>query len=153
MILGIDPGTACGWAVVDQGIRVCGVWNLSPGRHEGGGMRYLRLERYLRELMDGRDIKMVAYEEVRRHLGTDAAHIYGGIIGTVTGVCEHRGIPYKGIPVSTIKIRATGKKGADKAKVLAAARAKWPKLVIPDDNAADALWIAECGLDELGGVA
>lgn len=45
-ILGIDPGTSCGWAILDDGGRVAsGVWDLSPKRFEGGGMRYIRFER------------------------------------------------------------------------------------------------------------
>jgi hypothetical protein len=53
MYLGIDPGTSCGWALLDaSGQRVgSGAWDLRPHRHEGGGMRYLRARRYLLEVL------------------------------------------------------------------------------------------------------
>ena len=42
-------------------------------------------------------------EEVRRHAGTDAAHVYGGLMATLTAWAELRGVPYEGVPVGTIK--------------------------------------------------
>ncbi len=155
IILGIDPGTKCGWAVVkDGGIRIgSGVWDLKPRRHEGGGMRYLRVRRYVEELLAGSyGIEAVAYEEVRRHMGVDAAHVYGGIVAEITAVCEKRDpkLPYRGVPVGTIKKLATGKGNANKAKMIEMARAVFgcePK----DDNEADALWCAAALDRELNG--
>ena len=135
-ILAIDPGTKCGFAL---GPYESGVWNLSPGRHEGGGMRFLRLRAYLAEA--AKDVNLVVYEEVRRHLGTDAAHIYGGIVAIISEHCEEYSIPYKGVPVGTIKKSATGKGNANKEAMLAAAREKWPEVNIVDDNQADALFL------------
>jgi crossover junction endodeoxyribonuclease RuvC len=102
------------------------------------------------ELLTGAGVELVAFEEVRRHLGTDAAHIYGGIIATVQTWCEANQVPYTGIPVATIKKRATGKGNADKKAVTAAARERWPEQRVEDDNQADALWILECAQAELG---
>jgi len=143
-IIGIDPGTACGWAVLreEDGERVAsGVWDLRPRRHEGGGMRYLRVRRYLRELLEAYPPVEVAYEEVRAHLGVDAAHVYGGIVAAVTGLCEEVEVPYEGVPVATIKRTATGKGNAAKPAVKAAAVTRWGE--VADDNEADALWVAE----------
>jgi crossover junction endodeoxyribonuclease RuvC len=158
-VLGIDPGTNCGWALLETNMpgapfagpihRASGVWGLKGGRHEGGGMRFVRLRKYLRDLLDAMPVDAVAYEEVRRHMGTDAAHIYGGVVATLTEVCEERSLPYTGIPVGTVKRRATGKGGADKAAMIAAARAAWPLACVDDDNHADALWIAASALYEL----
>ena len=147
MILGIDPGTNCGWAVHDgRTIVAAGVWNLKGGRFEGGGMRFVRLRFSLDQLnLAFPTIVLVAYEEVRRHMGVDAAHIYGGIIAVLAAWCEdHKpaAIAYEAIPVGSIKKLATGKGNADKAKMIAAARVKWGGL-IGDDNEADARWIAE----------
>jgi Holliday junction resolvasome RuvABC endonuclease subunit len=104
-------------------------------------MRFVRLEGYLAELHKVTALGRVYFEEVRRHLGTDAAHVYGGCLATVTAFCERRGIPYAGIPVGTVKKAATGKGNADKGAVLAAARARWPDQDIADHNQADALWV------------
>ena len=49
-----------------------------------------------------RPIGEVVYEEVRRHMGVDAAHVYGGLMATLTAWCEGQGIAYAGVPVGTI---------------------------------------------------
>ena len=143
-VIGIDPGTQCGWAVLsNDGQRIAsGVWNLSPGRFEGSGMRFFRLGTYFETLIAGTQSEtLVAYEEVRRHLGTDAAHIYGGVIATITRLCETYAIPYKGIPVGTIKKTATGKGNANKEAMMKAAEAHWGQWCAEDES--DALFCAE----------
>lgn len=149
--LAIDPGTHCGYAVVDESgtIIASGTWNLSPGRHEGGGMRFVRLTSYLTDVLNAFEPSSVWYEEVRRHLGTDAAHIYGGIVAVITERCETLSIPYAGIPVGTVKKLATGKGNADKAAMIAATAARWPDFR-GDDNEADARWIALAGMKSIG---
>lgn len=147
VIVGIDPGTNCGWAVLDavSGERVAsGTWDLKPRRHEGGGMRYVHFDRFFGALFDSYDVHAVAYEEVRRHAGTDAAHIYGGIVAHIGSACERREVPYEGMPVGTVKKTATGKGNAGKPEMEAAANRKWPDSVPDDcDDEADALWVAE----------
>lgn len=151
-ILGIDPGTACGWAMWERGsIVAAGTWDLSSRRFEGGGMRFLRLEQLLLQALPG--VNLVAFEEVRRHMGVDAAHIYGGIIATIQRVCEARTpkVPYLGVPVATAKKLATGKGNAKKDAMVAAANARWGlSLTERDDNEADARWIAEAAAADYG---
>ncbi len=176
-IIAIDPGTQCGYAYTDDGkvhVEQSGVWNLKPRRHEGGGMRFLRFRKHLHELfedpfdkclysgeLDWTPTVAVFYEEVRRHAGTDAAHIYGGLVGILSGLCDEMGgIAYQGIPVGTIKKRATGKGNANKEAMVNAANRHFlgyqmeegepPPMFIKDDNQADALWVLQCGIDELG---
>ncbi len=136
-ILAIDPGTHCGYAISPF---ESGVWNLSVGRHEGGGMRFVKLRNYLRIICD-KGIDLLVYEEVRRHLGTDAAHIYGGIIAIIQEHCELHEIPYQGVPVGTIKKFGSGKGNSNKEVMLAAAREQWPEVNIVDDNQGDALFL------------
>jgi Holliday junction resolvasome RuvABC endonuclease subunit len=148
-IIGIDPGTKCGWALLDNNKRIAsGVWNLKGGRHEGGGMRYLRARRYFETLLDMGHVDAVAYEEIRRHRGVDAAHIYGGIVGQITAICEDRKIPFKAIPVGTAKTTATGKGNASKDLMVSSANTKW-NIEVEDDNEADALWMAQTLHDAL----
>ena len=89
------------------------------------------------DYMSGGAIDAIYFEEVRRHLGVDAAHAYGGFLGSLTAWCEEHGIPYQGVPVGTIKKFATGKGNASKQAVIAAVKELGhnPK----DDNEADAL--------------
>jgi len=124
-----------------SGAMVSGVWNLKGGRFEGGGMRFLRLRNHLEAEFS--DIEVLVYEEVRSHLGVDAAHIYGGIQAVITSYCEERSIPYEGIPVGTIKKHATGKGNAGKPAMLEAAKFKWPDYQFEDDNEVDARFIAD----------
>ena len=150
-LLGIDPGTSCGWAVVaSDGVRLAGgTWDLQPRRHEGGGMRYVRLRRYLTDILEAwPTISVVAYEEVRRHAGTDAAHIYGGIVGVISQVCEEREIAYHGVPVPAVKRRATGKGNAGKAEMIEAFAAYVGADAGTDDEA-DALFVALVGLESV----
>ena len=105
-------------------------------------MRYLRFSRWLDELAAQTEIQEVAFEEVRRHAGTDAAHAYGGFLATITAWCEARRIPYRGVPVGVIKRHATGKGNADKAAMVAAVRALGHP--VADDNEADAVALLHC---------
>lgn len=145
-LIAIDPGTDCGWAVrLDTGEILSGEWTLRGSRYDGGGMRFVILRRFLEQLFETTKPTMLAYEEVRRHLGVDAAHVYGGIIAVVQAVCEERKIPYLGIPVATVKKFATGSGNAKKEAMISAANTKWKKnYAAKDNNEVDARWIAEC---------
>ena len=145
-ILALDLGTQTGWAIRANGQITSGTQSFTPQRFEGGGMRFLRFKHWLAELknMTG-EINAVYFEEVRRHVGVDAAHVYGGLMATLTTWCEHHRIPYQGVPVGTIKKHATGKGNAGKADVIAAMRTLGHP--VTDDNEADALAILHWALD------
>ena len=150
-IIGIDPGTACGWAVYEgRSVVASGTWDLSSRRFEGGGMRFVRFRKLFSELLwVGGPADLVAYEEVRRHLGVDAAHVYGGITSHLQQICEEARVPYTAIPVATVKKLATGKGNADKLAMIAAANQKWALQLGPkDDDEADARWIAQAAAEE-----
>jgi len=145
-ILAIDPGTHCGYALSPF---ESGVWDLSPRRYEGGGMRFVKLRNYLIKACEGVD--MVVFEEVRGHKGTDAAHVYGGIVAIITEHCELKEIPYSGVPVGTIKKYATGKGNVNKEAMIMAAKERWPDIDLVDDNQADALHLWAWAQDEYVG--
>ncbi|EJF77915.1 Uncharacterised protein [Candidatus Bartonella washoeensis] len=140
-ILCLDLGTKTSWAICGADGRITSDTEHFQSHHfEGGGMRYLRFKQWLTELKRSVDeIDAVYFEEVRRHVGTDASHVYGGLLGILNAWCEHHRIPYKGIPVGTIKKATTGKGNASKEEMIKAVCAKGhaPK----DDNEADALAI------------
>jgi hypothetical protein len=149
VILALDLGTTTGWALRSANGPVAhGFVSFKSQRFEGGGMRYLRFGRWLADMLTLNEPKTgaqanltgigaVYFEEVRRHLGVDAAHVYGGLLATLTAWCEHHQIPYQGVPVGTIKRHATGKGNAGKAGVIAAMKALGHP--VTDDNEADAL--------------
>lgn len=151
-VLAVDPGTHCGFALRDKsGQIISGTWHLKGGRFEGGGMRFLRLKKEIQSIHELIDFKEVYFEEVRGHKGTDAAHIYGGIVAVLTSFCEERQIPYEGIPVGTIKKHATGKGNSNKECMLEAANKRWPDQNIKDDNQGDALWLLDFVINSVKG--
>jgi crossover junction endodeoxyribonuclease RuvC len=92
VILAVDLGTTTGWAmaVPDTGI-VSGTVSFRPSRYDGGGVRYLRFRAWLDGIAeDMPSIQAIHFEEVRRHLSTDAAHVHGGLLATLTTWCEER---------------------------------------------------------------
>src|SRR5687767_14827176 len=101
IILAIDPGTRTGWCVRrPDGSMESGTWLLEPGEFEGPGARYVRMRRHLVDALNRTQPGKVVYEKVRRHAGTDAAHLYGAIVGVIEEECERRGVHYEGIPVA-----------------------------------------------------
>lgn len=151
ILLSLDLGTATGWALSNKHGRIMsGTAHFRPRRFEGGGMRYLRFERWLNETRDvSGEINAVYFEEVRRHLGVDAAHAYGGFLASLTAWCEEHSIPYEGVPVGTIKKFITGKGNAGKQAVIAAVQAlgHHPE----DDNEADALALLHFAREQMMG--
>ena len=152
-ILALDLGTSTGWALRDaDGLITSGTVSLRPGRFDGGGMRYLRFANWLAEIdrLTG-PMAAIWFEEVRRHAGTDAAHVYGGLMATLTAWAEQHGVPYQGVPVGTIKRHVTAKGNAGKEAVLAAVRARG--FSPADDNEADAIAILLWAIETNGGMA
>jgi hypothetical protein len=151
-ILSLDLGTTTGWAMQLAGGAIeSGTTSFRTSRFDGGGMRYLRFRSWLESLdTNVAGIEAIYFEEVRRHAGTDAAHLYGGFLATLTAWCEQNGIPYEGVPVGTIKRYVTGKGNADKAAVIDAVRARG--FSPADDNEADAIAILLWALDTHGGI-
>jgi len=152
-IMALDLGTTTGWALRGyDGLITSGTVSFRPSRYDGGGMRYLRFTNWLTEIdrLSG-PIAAIWFEEVRRHAGTDAAHVYGGLMAVLTAWAELRGVPYEGVPVGTIKRHATGKGNANKEAMIAAARARG--FSPADDNEADAIAILLWALETQGGLA
>lgn len=145
MLLALDLGTKTGWATNSNAGITHGMQEFKNDRFSGGGMRFLKFEKWLMELPVP---SQVVFEEVRRHAATDAAHVYGGLMAVVTKWCEENKIPYQGVPVGTIKKFWTGKGNAGKDLMIAEGKKRGYKNV-DDDNEMDALallhyWIDEC---------
>ncbi|MFT3687765.1 crossover junction endodeoxyribonuclease RuvC [Paenirhodobacter sp.] len=151
-ILALDLGTTTGWASRGyDGLITSGTVSFRPGRFDGGGMRFLRFTNWLTELdrLSG-PVAAIWFEEVRRHAGTDAAHVFGGLLATLTTWAELRGVPYCGVPVGTIKKHATGRGNAPKQDMIVAARTRG--FSPADDNEADAIAILLWAIETNGGL-
>jgi hypothetical protein len=151
-ILALDLATNTGWALrLTDGPITSGTVSFRPSRYDGGGIRYLRFRSWLEGIAaDTGGIGVVHHEEVRRHVSTDAAHVHGGLLATLTSWCEQHAVPYQGVPVGTIKRHITGKGNADKRAVIAAVRERGFNPA--DDNEADAIAILLWAIDTHGGV-
>ena len=151
-ILALDLGTTTGWALrTSDGLITSGTVSFRPSRYDGGGMRYVRFRAWLDQLgKDAGPLSSIHFEEVRRHVGTDAAHLYGGFLATLTAWCEQQDVAYQGTPVGTIKRFIAGKGNADKAAVISAVRARG--FSPTDDNEADAIAILLWAIETQGGV-
>jgi Holliday junction resolvasome RuvABC endonuclease subunit len=147
-LLALDLGTRTGWATNVVGdVIASGVVDFTSKRYEGGGMRYLRFQQWLNSLDKPRAIY---FEEVRRHMSTDAAHVFGGLLATLSAWCELNHVPYCGIPVGTIKRHATGKGNAGKPMMIEAAMRLFPQYAgrVETDDEADALCLLHFAMEQ-----
>ena len=138
-ILALDLGTKCGYASKNNS----GVWHLKPSTHESAGERYRKFGMLLREHISVNCIDFVVYEEVHRHIGTEAAHVYGGLVAILQCVCAEHMVEYKGVGVGTIKKHATGSGSASKEEMVKSAIQKMKSVNVIDDNHADALHLLD----------
>lgn len=140
MRLALDLGTTTGFAWSSaKGAMVSGTWDFKPKKYEGAGMRYVRFVAALDHLHARTPITQVWFEAVRRHIGTDAGHVYGGLMGHLESWCENNKVPYAGVPVATIKKDWTGKGNANKEAMIAECERRG--FEPDDDNEADAIAI------------
>ena len=97
-ILALDLGTTTGWAIrTAEGVILSGTVSFRPSRYDGGGMRYLRFRPGSRSWpRTPAGSRPIWFEEVRRHLGTDAAHVYGGLLAILTAWAEQEPHPLRG---------------------------------------------------------
>jgi crossover junction endodeoxyribonuclease RuvC len=146
LILAFDLGTKCGWAMGRTTDDLSsGALNLSATRFSGGGIRFVRFRKELATMLDV-DVDQVVFEEVRRHQGVDAAHVYGGLLAILTSECEERGIPYEGIPVGTWKRHATGKGNASKAVIVRSMQERGFTPKTEDEADAIGIWLTGANL-------
>jgi Holliday junction resolvasome RuvABC endonuclease subunit len=138
-LLALDFGSTTGYAILHNDVVCSGTCNFKQMRLANGGLRFLQFRNWLTDIIPKYEIEKVFYEDVKRHLGTYAAHAYGGYLYHLAVVCEEFQIPYFGLPVGSIKKASTGKGNATKEEMIDAAKTLGfnPR----DHNEADALAI------------
>lgn len=152
MYLGLDLGSTSGWCATASLTATPEYGQIKSGgaRFLGDGRRYLRFQTALVELLEHYRPKVVFYEQVRIHLGTEAGHVYGGLRAVLGMECERRGIEMIGIDVGSIKKYATGKGNADKADMIEACAELGIELKPNEHDIADAVWVVLCGIEHGG---
>lgn len=148
-ILALDLGTRCGYAVLQGRHRVdSGRWSLlssRKGRHRAE--RWLNFRARVRSLVVEVRPDVIAYERVRRHVGTSAAHVYGGWLASIEELdlewsTAGVSIEIMAIEVGTWKKAAVGNGSATKIEVAKAMRRRFRYKPATEDES-DALAIAE----------
>ena len=142
-ILALDLGTKMGYAVSTfdkSNLFDSGTKDFSLKRHEGGGLRYLRFRYFLDHLKEScGPFEQIVYEKVRRHKGTEAAHIYGGFQAELCSWGEKHQTPYGSLEVAEIKRFVTGRGNASKDDMVLGVQDRGFEPI--DDNEADAIAI------------
>lgn len=138
-ILALDLGTKTGWALDHDGSIASGTQNFGGNRYDTAAMRYLRFVRWLDEVHALSGVEHIGFEEVRRHAGATAAHVYGGFMAHLLTWAEPKGVPVEAHPVGAIKKSFTGAGNASKGAMIAEAKRRG--FDPADDNEADALAI------------
>ncbi len=145
-LLALDLGSHCGFAVFKNGEIISGTKKLQIDKRKFG-RRFLEFRNWLLQMIAVHDIREIYFERVFGHLGTEAAHCYGGFMYTLATVCLEKNIPCMGFTVQTIKKFMTGKGNANKEEMIAAAKARGfnPQT----DDEADAIAIMLLALNNL----
>lgn len=171
-LLALDLGTTCGWALFTAaGVRLAsGVWQLDADPRRS---RFELFRLRVTSTVGAHKVTRIAYEHVRRHAATTAAHVFGGWLAAldevkhrtavqlvpmrtqdihrVAGVEVDRRRAPKGASKTERRAAAAVRRKKNKAAVLAAARARWGEC-IRDDNEAEACFLGAADLAQGAGV-
>ena len=149
-IIALDLGTKTGFAEYADGEAISEQWVLwKTSKHNKDlliGCRVRDFQHKLEDLACSQEYlpDVIYYESVHRHLGTQAAHIYGALLGTLEAFCLTHKIRLVPVGVKQIKKAATGNGNASKGDMMVAAMNNWGIDNISEDEA-DALgllWLA-----------
>lgn len=135
-ILALDLGSHLGYAILSNEKIISGTKKL---KNNTFGQRFLDFLQWLYQILDCCEIEKVYFERVRRHLGTEAGHVYGAFMYLLAIVCEDLKIPYEGCEVGEIKKYITGHGRATKDEVVNAVSNLG--FSPSDDNESDAISI------------
>ena len=137
-ILALDIATKTGFAT-DM---ASGVWDLKLKKGESNGMKLIRLNSKVREVVESLNIDLVVMERPAG-LFKSAIITESELIGVVKLYCEEKNINYTEYSATEIKKFFTGKGNAKKADMIEEAKRRFPEINIIDDNHADALALLE----------
>lgn len=156
-ILAIDFATKTGWAYRGEGDEiVSGVWDFSVRADESNGMRLIRFESKLVEMVSIVDV--IAFESVSAGVGVKSSFNVVKLQTKMQAIIERmvesrEGVECIGYNLQTIKKYALGERKGKRNKeaMMKAAEGMWADQEIIDDNQADALWILDLAWSEING--
>jgi len=120
--LSFDIGTNMGWAILrEDGSVSHGCLKLTPKKKDHPGARYLKFLHWLERVhKQAPGLDTVVYEDIRRHEGTTAAHVYGGLLACLLAWAARYGIPCVPVGVGSWKVSIGIKGNAPKPAVFSA---------------------------------
>lgn len=136
-ILAIDPGIKCGFASNCFGFLESGVVEFAIKRGESQGMRFIRFNAWLEEMLTVLKPRLVIFEQAH-HRGGFATSLLVGMTTRIEEQCAQREIQYTSVHSGTLKKFVTGKGNANKDEMVARVRERW-KMEVVDDNEADSV--------------
>ena len=148
-VLALDIATTTGWAVALSGGSIqSGRLRLNKGIRQGERLHQFR--KFLTELKvrlecRGDPLTAITYEHAFRQQG-HANELFHNMTGVLMQWCEHHGIEYDKINVSSIKRHATGSGKASKEDMKKAANDLG--FTVIDDNEADAIHLLRLKISE-----
>ena len=145
-ILAIDPGSRCGWALLEDGITESGVMDFSLKRGESQGMVFVRFNAWFKKMIAHHLPEVVIYEQPH-HRGGAATQLLYGMTTRIQERCDLCNIQYMAIHSATLKKFATGSGRAGKEYMVERAWVKFG-IRVKDHNEADALWMMAWGKEE-----
>lgn len=137
--MALDLGTSTGWAYRTPTRFHHGTQRFEVKRGESPGMRYVRFNRWIRDMgatADEQFVELVAYE-MPHNRGGAATEISNGFSTRVQEFCAEIGCEHVSVHSATLKKWTTGKGNADKRDMVAAVNAKW--CAVETDDEADAV--------------
>ena len=134
-VLALDIASRTGWCTSIAH----GVWDLRPKRDESKGMRLIRLNQKLREIISSMQINFVVFE-MAAGLHHSSIATESEMIGVVKLFCEQNGITYRSYTPTEVKKFATGKGNASKDLMILSAKDKLGYDGFSNDEA-DAMWL------------
>lgn len=178
LAVGLDLATSTGLSfawfdpekpVVPEELQLwMGQLDLSTDKYESGALRFVRFTQFLRELNPSivffEDVKYTAAQGVTpRTIAQVMARTYptaefiGALKGLLCAYCEEHNVPCAGLPIGSIKRRATGVGNCNKEQMIVACNDTFGTDLDPAtyattgaDNVADSAWVLLLGLEGYG---
>lgn len=147
-VLAIDLATKTGWAIKHRdGSITSGMYDSGTKKGAHDGQRFLNFRSFFSSLIQDQQIHHVVYEDIRRHVSTQSAHVHGGLKAVMLMICAGSNIETSCFGVKTIKKHWTGNGNSDKDAMLLEANRRG--FNVADDNEADALAILHLFMSEM----
>lgn len=145
MILGLDLGASCGWALLDSETAIYsdgGTQEIKLKSKDNKAKKWIEFRSWLCLTLDLYKPDLVAVEDVARHVGVHAAHAYGFYRYCMESECLVRNIPVLSLSVGQWKKISAGKGNSQKEEVAAAMNKIYPHIIFKSDDHSDAVGIA-----------